>query len=161
MGSSLATKADGIHALAMAWLDFAMGFMNNIKRKKAYQEISRQIQGQKGNRIFSYNYGNGIVGYIKNPGGILVEEWWRINPDSPLKSFIRASIFGYGSTAGSAFIQGRNQTRISIQDEQSAESRFVFIDLLSLRIMGPVHYMPEYYTYSRSTDYLHRTLFFD
>ena len=94
----IATHADGLHEILMAWLDLGMDFFNNAIRKREYRRIFEWLEENRDRRIFSYRYDGGTTGYIRNPKGVLIAERWRAYPDSPLRQLVFASLFGLGST---------------------------------------------------------------
>lgn len=150
-------KAKGIDQLLMAWLETTMGFLNDALQRRAYKEIFCRIQERRGERFFSYRYSDGHVGYIRDPAGVLVQETWSKHPDSPLRAFRAASIYGWGSTAGSALVQGKSGASIRQSPSPGDYYRYIFFDLRRMQASGARRYRPEAYRLNRSTGLLERT----
>lgn len=149
-------KAEGIDALLMAWLDVAMGFLNDALQRRAYREIFRWIQEHRGERLYSYRYRNGHTSYIRDPGGMLLLEQWSKHPDSPLRAFRNASIFGWGSTPGCALIQGKIMPVLRQSPSFGDYYRYVFFDLRRMRSQSSSSYRPETYRLDPSSGILER-----
>jgi hypothetical protein len=151
-------RAQGINGMLMAWLEAAMSFFNDSLQRRAYEEIFLWIRKHRGERLYSYRSRNGYVGYIRNPSGVLVIERWSEPPDSRIKAFRDSSIFGWGSTPGSAFVQGKNMPSLRSGPDLGDFYRYVFFDLRRLQVLGSKHYRPEIFRLDRGSGLLERSL---
>lgn len=147
--------------LFLAWLETANQYMNQEIRKSAFQEILNRLIRENGKRILSCEYPNGSKGYVVNPKGILVLEVWEKPHDAAkgMMSFKFMQIAGYGSTAGSAFIQGKCLPKIqpSANPLSETEFRYYFYNINSMQLFGNT-YAPESYRLNQRAGLLEKTL---